>query len=145
MNIRVALYFCSEACDVGCSHILYGIITIITFTCVYLRSILVYNEADSVLYCHHDIILPAFPLSTAWLNYDIETKQPGNLLSPQLLDCASPIRSVFSFLRLNVGENVQIAMVRKKCLIFYRLNSAQVTETVFRCFESPTNIRLHVF
>ena len=39
----------------------------------------VYNEKDSALYCHHDIILPAFPLSTAWINYDIETKSPGKL------------------------------------------------------------------
>ena len=39
----------------------------------------VYNEKDCALYCHHDIILPAFPLSTAWINYDIETKSPGKL------------------------------------------------------------------
>lgn len=30
----------------------------------------VYNESDSALFCHHDILLPSFPLALEWIDYD---------------------------------------------------------------------------
>ncbi|XP_028409152.1 periodic tryptophan protein 1 homolog [Dendronephthya gigantea] len=44
--------------------------------------IYVYNEEDTDLYVHHDILLDTFPLVLEWLNFDIgnEDKQ-GNLLA----------------------------------------------------------------
>jgi len=40
-----------------------------------------YNEKSDNLYCHHDILLPSFPLALAWLNYDPSENVPGNLVA----------------------------------------------------------------
>ncbi len=50
----------------------------------------VYEEADSQsesnLYVHHDIMLPAFPLSLAWLDCNpSRAGEPGNLAAVRLL------------------------------------------------------------
>lgn len=41
--------------------------------------VFVYNEREDSFYCHHDIILPSFPLCIEWLNYDSADPKPGNL------------------------------------------------------------------
>ncbi|KAL5011104.1 hypothetical protein ScPMuIL_013409 [Solemya velum] len=64
--------------------------------------IYVYNEDQASLYCHHDIILPSFPLAVEWLNYDVGEDQPGNFVAVgtmepvidiwdvDLVDCLEP-------------------------------------------------------
>ncbi|XP_013416611.1 periodic tryptophan protein 1 homolog isoform X2 [Lingula anatina] len=46
-----------------------------------LLEIHVYNEEEANFYCHHDIILPSFPLALEWLNYDPGEQQTGNMLA----------------------------------------------------------------
>ncbi|XP_078000491.1 periodic tryptophan protein 1 homolog [Glandiceps talaboti] len=41
----------------------------------------VYNESDDELYCHHDILLPAFPLAVEWMNFDPAEDKPGNFVA----------------------------------------------------------------
>ena len=41
----------------------------------------VYNENDSNLYCHHDVILPSFPLAMEWLDFDPAEDEPGNFVA----------------------------------------------------------------
>lgn len=41
----------------------------------------VYNDSEGSLYCHHDMILPAFPLALEWINYDPGENGPGNLVA----------------------------------------------------------------
>ena len=31
---------------------------------------LVFNEKDNHLYCHHEVLINAYPLALEWLNYD---------------------------------------------------------------------------
>jgi len=41
----------------------------------------VYNENDNNLYCHHDVMLPSFPLSMEWLDFDAGEEEPGNFVA----------------------------------------------------------------
>lgn len=41
----------------------------------------IYNEDDDNLYCHHDIILPSFPLALEWLDFGPSDDKPGNFLA----------------------------------------------------------------
>lgn len=64
--------------------------------------VFVYNEAEGSFYCHHDLVLPSFPLCLEWLNYDPNDTVPANLcamgsMSPiievwdlDLIDCLEP-------------------------------------------------------
>ena len=40
-----------------------------------------YNEKEDHLYCHHDVLLPTFPLALEWLDYDPGDPSPGNLVA----------------------------------------------------------------
>ncbi len=46
----------------------------------------VYNESDDNLYCHHDVLLPSFPLALEWLDYDPGDSHPGNLVAMGTMD-----------------------------------------------------------
>ncbi|XP_012288253.1 periodic tryptophan protein 1 homolog [Orussus abietinus] len=64
--------------------------------------IFVYNESEGSFYCHHDLLLPSFPLCIEWLNFEPGDTKPGNLcaigsMSPiidvwdlDLIDCLEP-------------------------------------------------------
>ena len=55
----------------------------------------VYEEADESgepnLYVHHDVMLPAFPLSLAWIDCSpSDPSLPANLAAVRLSSCLSP-------------------------------------------------------
>jgi len=41
----------------------------------------VYNEAEDNMFCHHDILLPTFPLALEWLSFDPSEDKPGNYIA----------------------------------------------------------------
>jgi hypothetical protein len=52
----------------------------------------VYNDDEDALYVHHDILLPSFPMTLEWLNYDPGESQRGNLVA---IGSMSPIIDVW--------------------------------------------------
>ncbi|CAD5120263.1 DgyrCDS8832 [Dimorphilus gyrociliatus] len=43
--------------------------------------VFLYNEKEGNMFCHHDYILPTFPLCAEWLNFDPGEANPGNLVA----------------------------------------------------------------
>lgn len=43
--------------------------------------VFLYNEKEGNMFCHHDYILPTFPLCCEWLNFDPGEENPGNLVA----------------------------------------------------------------
>lgn len=41
--------------------------------------ILVYNDKEGYFYVHHDILMLHMPLCLTWLDYDINSSNPGNM------------------------------------------------------------------
>ncbi|GFT17842.1 periodic tryptophan protein 1 homolog [Nephila pilipes] len=41
----------------------------------------VYNKDDDVLYVHHDIVLPSYPLALEWLDFHPSEESPGNYVA----------------------------------------------------------------
>lgn len=80
---------------IGCMYCVYSLIL------CYMIS--VYNQKRSTLYCHHDIILPAFPLATCWINYDIETKSPGWFFLLLLVFCHASFGDLYNCWVVNVN------------------------------------------
>lgn len=67
----------------------------------------VYEQADdaggpSNLYVHHDILLPAFPLSVAWLDCD-----PGGRLDPRNLAAVGSMNPGIEIWDLDVADSVE--------------------------------------
>ena len=58
------------------------------------RSILfiVYNDVEDNFYVHHDVLLPSFPLSLEWLQFDPGETTKGNLVA---VGSMSPIIDVW--------------------------------------------------
>ncbi|XP_063970870.1 periodic tryptophan protein 1 homolog [Lytechinus pictus] len=63
--------------------------------------IYVYNEEEGVLYVHHDVLLPSFPLALEWLNFDPLEQQPGNLLA---VGSMTPVIDVWDLDIMNAVE-----------------------------------------
>ena len=40
-----------------------------------------YNENEQNLYCHHDLMLPSFPLCVEWLDFDPGDDKPGSFIA----------------------------------------------------------------
>ncbi len=41
----------------------------------------VYNDVESALYVHHDLLLPSFPLAMEWLSFDPGEDVKGNFVA----------------------------------------------------------------
>ena len=50
----------------------FSIPMLVLITCMHAWSFLVYSESDNHNYCHHEILLSAFPLALEWLDFDPE-------------------------------------------------------------------------
>ncbi|KAK1266792.1 Histone-binding protein MSI1 [Acorus gramineus] len=50
-----------------------------------------FDDGESNMYVHHDIILPAFPLCTAWLDFKPKTGDQGNFIAIGSMDPAIEI------------------------------------------------------
>ncbi|XP_045479330.1 periodic tryptophan protein 1 homolog [Harmonia axyridis] len=60
----------------------------------------IYNEEEASFYCHHDIVLPSFPVNFEWLNY--EPNSPlGNYCAVAMMD---PIIEIYNLDIMNIME-----------------------------------------
>ncbi|XP_058087364.1 uncharacterized WD repeat-containing protein C17D11.16-like [Magnolia sinica] len=86
------------------------------------------EDGDSNMYVHHDIILPAFPLCTSWLDCNLKSGDKGNFIAVGSMELAIEIWD------LNLIDEVQPFMVlggiskkkkSKKTLVKYKKDSHQ--------------------
>lgn len=70
----------------------------------FIFGILVYNEEEGSLYVHHDFLLPSFPLCIEWMNYDPESKDPGNMCA---IGCMDPIITIWD---LDIQDTLEPAI-----------------------------------
>lgn len=64
----------------------------------------VYNEEENSFYVHHDFLLPSFPLCIEWMNYDPESKDPGNMCA---IGCIDPIITIWD---LDIQDTLEPAV-----------------------------------
>lgn len=64
----------------------------------------VYNEEENSFYVHHDFLLPSFPLCIEWMNYDPESKEPGNMCA---IGCIDPIITIWD---LDIQDTLEPAL-----------------------------------
>lgn len=64
----------------------------------------VYNETENSFYVHHDFLLPSFPLCIEWMNYDPESKEPGNLCA---IGCIDPVITIWD---LDIQDTLEPAI-----------------------------------
>lgn len=72
---------CEESCKDYKNSSVFQYAPVIDFLNHYLKQVWILedpSDANSNMYVHHDIIIPAFPLCTAWLDCPIKGGDRGN-------------------------------------------------------------------
>ncbi|XP_012267776.2 periodic tryptophan protein 1 homolog [Athalia rosae] len=109
--------------------------------------VFVYNEAEGSFYCHHDILLPSFPLCLEWMSFDPSDAKPGNFcaignMTPiievwdlDLVDCLEPVfklgcKPSKKKKQKRIGHKDAVLDVAWNCNYTHVLASGSVDQTV---------------